>query len=114
MHDSWGVGLGFKGFTVRDAAGHTVLSAPSGQVGLDPFALPLMDVRVSRLELDGLDLRLRVAATARSRLRSLAIQARPRSLCRAPRPRTETSPGLPPSSAPRPKAWPAPPRRSTG
>ena len=62
MHDSWGVGLGFKGFTVRDAAGRTVLSAPSGRVGLDPFALPLMDVRVSRLELDGLDLRLRVAS----------------------------------------------------
>ena len=26
MHDSWGVGLGFKGFTVRDAGGRTVLS----------------------------------------------------------------------------------------
>jgi hypothetical protein len=62
MHDSWGVGLGFKGFTVRDAAGRTVLSAPSGKVGLDLFTLPLLEVRVSRLELDGLDLRLRVAA----------------------------------------------------
>ena len=62
MHDSWGVGLGFKGFTVRDAAGRTVLSAPSGKLGLDPFTLPLLDVRVSRLELDGLDMRLRVAA----------------------------------------------------
>ncbi len=62
MHDSWGVGLGFKGFTVRDAAGRTVLSAPSGKVGLDLLNLPLLDVRVSRLELDGLDLRLRVAA----------------------------------------------------
>ncbi|MGH6798308.1 MAG: DUF3971 domain-containing protein, partial [Roseiarcus sp.] len=62
MHDSWGVGLGFKGFTVRDAAGRTVLSAPSGKLGLDPFALALLDVRVRRLELDGLDLRLRVAA----------------------------------------------------
>ena len=62
MHDSWGVGLGFKGFKVRDAAGRTVLSAPSGKVGLDPFALPLLDVRVRRLELDGLDLGLRVAA----------------------------------------------------
>ncbi len=62
MHDSWGVGLGFKGFTVRDAAGRTVLSAPSGKVGLDLLTLPLLDVRVSRLELDGLDLRLRVAA----------------------------------------------------
>ena len=62
MHDSWGVGLGFKGLTVRDAAGRTVLSAPSGKVGLDPFAAALLDVRVRRLELDGLDLRLRVAA----------------------------------------------------
>ena len=62
MHDSWGVGLGFKGLTVRDAAGRTVLSAPSGKVGLDPFAAAMLDVRVRRLELDGLDLRLRVAA----------------------------------------------------
>jgi AsmA-like C-terminal region/Protein of unknown function len=62
MHDSWGVGLGFKGFTMRDAAGRTVISAPRGRVGLDPFTLPLLDVRVRRLELDGLDLRLRVAS----------------------------------------------------
>jgi len=62
MHDSWGVGLGFKGLTVRDAAGRTVLSAPNGKLGLDPFSLALLDVRVRRLELDGLDLRLRVAA----------------------------------------------------
>ena len=62
MHDSWGVGLGFKGLTVRDAAGRTVLSAPSGKLGLDLFAAALLDVRVRRLELDGLDLRLRVAA----------------------------------------------------
>ena len=60
--DSRGVGLGFKGLTVRDAAGRTVLSAPSGKLGLDPFAAALLDVRVRRLELDGLDLRLRVAA----------------------------------------------------
>lgn len=62
MHDSWGVGLGFKGFTVRDAAGRTVLSAPSGKVGLNLFTLPLLEVQVTRLELDGLDLRLRIAA----------------------------------------------------
>jgi hypothetical protein len=61
MHDSWGVGLGFKGLTVRDAAGRSVLSAPSGKLGLDPFAAALLDIRVQRLELDGLDLRLRVA-----------------------------------------------------
>ena len=62
MHNSWGVGLGFKGLTLRDAAGRTVLSAPGGKVGLDPFALATLDVKVRRLELDGLDLRLRVAA----------------------------------------------------
>ena len=62
MHDSWGVGLGFKGLSVRDAAGRTVLSAPSGKLGLDPFSAAMLDVRVRRLELDGLDLRLRVAA----------------------------------------------------
>src|ERR1700735_2376111 len=55
MHDSWGVGLGFKGLTVRDAAGRTVLSAPSGKIGLDPFAAALLDIRVRRLELEGLD-----------------------------------------------------------
>src|SRR6202453_1381049 len=62
MHDSWGVGLGFKGLTVRDVAGRAVLSARNGKLGLDPFAAALLDVRVRRLELDGLDLRLRVDA----------------------------------------------------
>jgi hypothetical protein len=61
MHDSWGAGLGFRGLTVRDAAGRTVLSAPTGKIGLDPFALFLAQVKVRRLELDGLDMRLRVA-----------------------------------------------------
>ncbi len=62
MHDSWGVGLGFTGLTVRDALGRTVLSAPGGKVGLDLFRLALSEVEVRRLELDGLSLRLRVAA----------------------------------------------------
>ena len=61
MHNSWGAGLGFRGLTVRDAAGRTVLSAPTGKIGLDPFALFLAQVKVRRLELDGLDMRLRVA-----------------------------------------------------
>ncbi len=47
---------------MRDAAGRTVLSAPRGKVGLNPFALATLEVEVRRLELDGLDLRLRVAA----------------------------------------------------
>jgi hypothetical protein len=62
MHDSWGVGLGFRRLTVRDAAGRTVLSAPTGKVGLDPMAALMAQVRVRRIELDGLTMRLRVAA----------------------------------------------------
>ncbi len=62
MHDSWGVGLGFGGLTLHDAAGRTVLSAPGGKVGLDPFAMLMAQVKVRRLELDGLYTRLRVGA----------------------------------------------------
>ncbi len=61
MHNAFGVGLGFRRLTVRDAAGRTVLAAPGGKIGLDAFALFLAQVKVRRLELDGLDLRLRVA-----------------------------------------------------
>ena len=61
MRDSWGVGLGFRKLVVRDAAGRRVLSAPTGKIGLDPFALFLAQVKVRRLELDGLVMRLRVA-----------------------------------------------------
>ncbi len=61
MHDSWGVGLGFGGLTVRDDEGRTVLSAPGGKVGLDPFGLLLARVTIRRLELDGLFTRLLVA-----------------------------------------------------
>ncbi len=61
MHNSWGVGLGFRRLTVRDAAGRTVLSAPTGKIALDPFAAFLAQVKVRRLELDGLSMRLRVA-----------------------------------------------------
>ncbi len=61
MHDSWGIGLGFRHLTIRDAAGRIVLAAPAGKIGLDTFSLFLAQVKVRRLELDGLDLRLRVA-----------------------------------------------------
>jgi Protein of unknown function/AsmA-like C-terminal region len=61
MHNAFGVGLGFRHLTVRDAAGRMVLAAPGGKIGLDPFAMFLAQVKVRRLELDGLDLRLRVA-----------------------------------------------------
>ncbi len=61
MHDYWGVGLGFGGLKLRDAEGRTVLSAPAGKIGLDPLAMLLAQVKVRRVELDRLDLRLRVA-----------------------------------------------------
>ena len=56
------MGLGFRRLTVRDAAGRTVVAAPAGKIGLDVPALFFGRVKVRRLELDGLDLRLRVAA----------------------------------------------------
>ncbi len=62
MHDSWGVGLGFRNLRLLDREGRTVLSAPRGKIGLTPFAALLGDVQVRRVELDELDLRLRVAA----------------------------------------------------
>ena len=62
MHSSWGVGLGFRGLKVRDDEGRTVLSAPTGKIGLDPFAALLAQVKVRRLELDELEMRLRVAS----------------------------------------------------
>ncbi|WP_210208886.1 AsmA-like C-terminal domain-containing protein [Roseiarcus fermentans] len=60
MHDSWGLGLGFHNLRLKDREGRTVVSAPSGQIGVDPFVAFLGEVRVRRLELDDLGLRLRV------------------------------------------------------
>ncbi len=62
MHDAWGIGLGFRKLTLRDRKGRPVLSAPRGQIGVDPFVAFLGQVKVRRLELDDLGLRLRVAA----------------------------------------------------
>jgi Protein of unknown function/AsmA-like C-terminal region len=62
MHDAWGVGLGFRNLTLRDRQGRTVLSAPRGRIGVDPFVAFVGKVMVRRLELEGLGLRLRVAA----------------------------------------------------
>jgi len=61
-HDAWGIGLGFSGLKLRDPSGRVVLSAPMGRIGLDAFALLGAQVKVRRVELDGLSLRLRVAA----------------------------------------------------
>ncbi|MBV9288353.1 MAG: hypothetical protein JO288_11130, partial [Hyphomicrobiales bacterium] len=61
MHDSWGIGLGFRHLTVRDPAGRTVLSAPGGKVSLNVLAILVGQVKVHRLELNRLGVRLRVA-----------------------------------------------------
>ena len=61
VHESWGVGLAFHRLSVRDPAGRTVINAPGGKIGLDPFAMLVAQVKVRRVELDGLHLRLRVA-----------------------------------------------------
>ncbi len=60
MRMDGGVALGFGGITIRDRAGRTVLSAPGGRVGLDALSLLTFEIKVRRLELDGLDLRLRL------------------------------------------------------
>jgi hypothetical protein len=55
-----GVALGFGGIAIHDSAGRSVLSAPRGRVGLDVWSLLRLEIKVHRLELDGLDLRLQV------------------------------------------------------
>jgi len=60
MRGDGGVALGFGGIAIHDSAGRPVLSAPSGRVGLDVWSLLKLEIKVHRLELDGLDLRLRV------------------------------------------------------
>src|SRR5258708_6655690 len=62
MHDSSGVGLGFKGLTGRGAAGGTLLRARRGNMGLERLAGAVLGGRGRRLDLDGLARRLRVAA----------------------------------------------------
>lgn len=57
-----GVGIGFSGLAVRDPEGRVVVNAPGGRIGLDAFALLGLQVKVRRLELDGLQLALRVGA----------------------------------------------------
>ena len=86
----------------------TVPSAAASKLGLDPFTLPFLDVRVSRLELDGTG-----SAPARRCGRRAHACGRqqfgrdPNPSGRRERLRTETAPGSPPSSAPQRKPWPA-------
>ncbi len=60
MNGPHGLGVGFGGIEIRDLQGRAVVRAPSGRVGLDVLALLTLDIKVRRLELDGLDVKLRV------------------------------------------------------
>jgi hypothetical protein len=55
-----GLAFAFRGIAIRDQSGHAVLSAPGGRVGLDIWSLLQFQIKVKRLDLDGLDLRLTV------------------------------------------------------
>jgi hypothetical protein len=55
-----GLGLRFGGIQINDLDGRTVVAAPSGRVGLDIWSLLRLEVKVRRLELNGLVLRLHV------------------------------------------------------
>ena len=50
----------FGGIQINDREGRTVVAAPGGRVGLDLMSLFGLDVKVRRLELDGLVLKLHV------------------------------------------------------
>ena len=55
-------GLGFvlHGVDIRDATGRTILAAPEARIGFDPFSALILKLRVTRLELDSIDIRLRI------------------------------------------------------
>jgi hypothetical protein len=52
--------IAFQGVLIKDRAGRALLTAPKGEVALDLLALAVGEVKPSRLELVGLDLRLTV------------------------------------------------------
>ena len=73
----FGLGIGFLGLTIRDPQGRLLVKAPGGRIGLDAFALLAMQVKVRRLELDGLQLALRVGANGEVSLSAGAENAAP-------------------------------------
>ena len=101
MRGPSGVGLGFGGIQIRDGEGRTVVSAPGGRVGLDVVALLALNVKVRRLELDGLVLKLRVrpdgalsvAAAGASDATSIELPAPPANPAAASN-ATDGNPGL--------------------
>jgi len=85
-HGAYGLGIGFTGLVIRDPQGRVALSAPGGRIGLDAFALMRADVKVRRLELDGLQLALQVGANGELSLAAGAAEdnAAPISLGASP------------------------------
>ena len=84
MRGPHGVGIGFGGLTIKDPQGRAVVSAPGGRIGLDAFALLRLDVKVRRLELDGLQLALRVDANGDLSLSAGAENSVPIPIGRTP------------------------------
>ena len=80
----FGLGIGFLGLAIRDPQGRLVVNAPGGRIGLDAFALLAMQVKVRRLELDGLQLALRVSANGEISLSAGAENAAPIPLGKSP------------------------------
>ena len=80
----FGMGIGFLGLAIRDPQGRLVVNAPGGRIGLDAFALMAMQVKVRRLELDGLQLALRVGANGEISLSAGDENAAPISLGPSP------------------------------
>ena len=79
-----GVGIGFSGLSVRDAQGRILVDAPGGRIGLDALALLGLNVKVRRLELDGLQLALRVGPKGELTLSAGAEDAAPIPLGASP------------------------------
>ena len=79
-----GLGVGFQRPPHPDPQGRVVLGRPGGRIGLDAFALLSMQVKVRRLELDGLQLALQVGPHGELSLAAAAENAAPISLGASP------------------------------
>ena len=89
--DAGGLGVGFGGIEIRDREGHMVVAAPNGRVGLDVLSLMTMEVKVKRLELSGLELKLRVRPDGKLSVAAASTQdAAPIELAPGP---AKTTPG---------------------
>ncbi len=59
-HSENGLGFALRGVSIRDSAGRTIVAAPHARIGFDGLALFGLSLKVKRLELDAVDVRLRV------------------------------------------------------